>query len=78
MPDKSLAFKNEQLNDGKYLKKRLTLLLAVNMTGMDNEKHLLIEKSRCVQFFMVKYILNNKSWITSDLTVECSYEFIFK
>jgi len=38
MSDKTLAFKNEKRNDGKYSKERLMLLLAVNPTCMDKLK----------------------------------------
>jgi len=73
MPDKTLAFKNEKCSGGKHSKERLTLLLAVNMTGTDKLKPLLIGKSkkpRCfagVKSFPVEYTANKKAWMTSEL-----------
>lgn len=38
MSDKTLAFKNEKRNGGKYSKERFTILLTVNLTCMDKLK----------------------------------------
>jgi hypothetical protein len=46
MPDKTLTFKNEKCNGSKHSKERLTLLLAVNMTGTNKLKPLIIGKSK--------------------------------
>lgn len=76
MPDKTLTFKNEKCNGGKHSKERLTLLLAVNMTGTDKLKPLIIGKSkkpRCfagVKSFPVDYTANKKAWMTSELFAE--------
>jgi len=76
MPDKTLAFKNEKCNSGEYSKERLTLLLAINMTGTDKLKPLLIGKSKnpkCftgIKSFPVEYTANKKAWMTSELFVE--------
>jgi len=76
MPDKTLTFKNEKCNGGKHSKERLTLLLAVKMTGTDKLKPLIIGKSkkpRCfagVKSFPVDYTANKKAWMTSELFAE--------
>ncbi|XP_025407157.1 tigger transposable element-derived protein 6-like, partial [Sipha flava] len=76
MPDKTLTFKNEKCSGGKHSKERLTLLLAVNMTGTDKLKPLIIGKSknpRCfagVKSFPVNYTANKKAWMTSELFAE--------
>ncbi|XP_050061779.1 tigger transposable element-derived protein 4-like [Aphis gossypii] len=76
MPDKTLTFKNEQCSGGKHSKEQLKLLLAVNMTGTDKLKPLIIGKSRnprCftgVKSFPVDYTANKKAWMTSELFAE--------
>ncbi|XP_025197064.1 tigger transposable element-derived protein 6-like [Melanaphis sacchari] len=63
-------------NGGKRSKERLTLLLAVNMTGTDKLKPLIIGKSKnprcfsCVKSFPVDYTANKKAWMTSELFAE--------
>ncbi|XP_060846175.1 tigger transposable element-derived protein 6-like [Rhopalosiphum padi] len=72
MPDKTLTFKSEKCSGGKHSKERLTLLLAVNMTGTDKLKPLIIGKSknpRCfagVKSFLVDYTANKKAWMTNN------------
>jgi hypothetical protein len=51
MPNKTLTFKNEKCNGGKHSNERLTLLLAVNMTGTDKLKPLIIGKSKKLRSF---------------------------
>jgi hypothetical protein len=73
MPDKILTFKNDKCNGGNHSKERLTLLLAINMTGTDKLKTLIIGKSikpRCffgAKSFSVDYTENKKAWMTSEL-----------
>jgi len=60
MPDKTLTFKNEKCSGGKHSKDQLTLLLAVNMTGTDKLKPLIIGKSKKPRFFANLFLLTTQ------------------
>ena len=51
MPDKTLCFAKENCHGGKQSKERLTLLFAVNSTGTEKLKLLVIGKSKSPQCF---------------------------
>lgn len=70
LPTKTLDMKGQLCSGGKHSKKRATLLLCTNMDGSDKRCPLVIGKSarpRCFKggkSLPVKYIANNKSWMT--------------
>lgn len=74
-PDKTLAFKNEQVHGGKKAKDRITV---VNMASMTGEKFPLMvigksAKPRCFKGVVnlpLQYTSNSKAWMTSEIFVK--------
>ncbi|XP_044761995.1 tigger transposable element-derived protein 6-like [Coccinella septempunctata] len=70
LPNKTLDFKNTDCHGGKESKERLTVLLAVNMSGSVKRVPCVIGKSlkpRCfknVKTFPTEYIANSRAWMT--------------
>ncbi|XP_037303439.1 tigger transposable element-derived protein 4-like [Manduca sexta] len=70
MPDKTLKFKGENCSGGKLSKYRITVMVAVNMSGTEKKKLLIIGKSqkpRCfssVKSLPVDYANNRRAWMT--------------
>lgn len=71
LPNKTLAFKNENCFGGKNSKERITVMVCSNMSGSEKIKLLVIGKSknpRCfknVKSLEVDYDYNRKAWMTS-------------
>lgn len=72
-PDKTLKFKGEKCSGGKLSKERITVLLAVNLTGSIKRKLLVIGKSRNPRCFKntkhlpVQYEHNKRAWMVSEI-----------
>lgn len=70
LPNKTLDFKNTDCHGGKESKERLTVLLAVNMSGSVKHVPCVIGKSlkpRCfknVKTFPTEYTANSRAWMT--------------
>ena len=73
LPDKTFLMKGETCNGGKQSKERLTVLVAVNMSGKEKLPLLVIGKylkPRCfkgVQTIPVQYEANKKAWMLSHI-----------
>ena len=73
MPEKTQKFKGEKCVDSKQSKEMLTVLLLENMTGNEKRKLLVIGKAkqpRCfknVKKLLVRYVANQKAWMTSKI-----------
>ncbi|XP_043462863.1 tigger transposable element-derived protein 4-like [Leptopilina heterotoma] len=73
LPDKTLVFKGEKCHGGKHSKERLTVLLAVNMSGSEKLTPFVIGKSKKPRCFAgckslpVQYDANKKAWMNSEI-----------
>ena len=72
LPNKSLAFKDENCHGGKYSKERLSVLLCTNSTGTHKVEPLVIgksQRSRCfknIKQFPCAYSNQKRAWMTAD------------
>lgn len=73
LPGKTMAFKNDKCQNGKYSKDRITLMVCTNMSGSEKLKPLIIgrsKKPRCfkkIKSLPVHYENNIKAWMNCNL-----------
>lgn len=78
LPDKTLAFKNEDCHGSKKSKERITVMVAANMSGTEKLPLLVIGKSKNprrfgrkgVKSLPVTYTNNKKAWMNSQVYEE--------
>jgi hypothetical protein len=73
--------KGQECSNGKYDKKRITIMMGANMSGIEKLKLFVVgktKKPRClngIKSLPVDYRSNNKAWMTSSLFSEWLLNF---